>query len=299
MPNLKETRNRIKGVKSTQKITKAMKMVATAKLKKIRDSLIALREYTHEIELLISASLSNLSEAERKEIMSHPLIAKLNSADSPHLIIFNTSNKGLCGGINNQNIKYLKNRISELQNRKHKILIYCVGKKGFDYCNSHYKEYLVNKAPVMLDEKNSFNTENIKNEIANTITEHGVSASSVMFAQFVSTTTQKTTEIHLTPIHASKIHGQNKFPTEYIFDSSKIELIKNLIPEFMFCKILSSVLENATSEQSARMIAMENANNAAGKLIKNLTLIYNRIRQSNITREISEIVSGVESLKQV
>ena len=298
MANLKETRIRIKGIKSTQKITKAMKMVATAKLKKIRESLVVLKEYTAEIEFLISKTLKSLSDEEVKSISTHPLVRRNTEGNAPHLIIFNTSNKGLCGAINSYNIKHLKAKVASLEARGHKILIYSIGKKGFDYCQNHYPEYLYNKSPIILEEKQGFVLDAIKDEVVGLITASNASSSSIIFSQFINTATQKTTEVSLTPIHSIKTSGE-QHESEYLFDAPKMEIMLKLIPEFMLCKILLSVLENATSEQSARMIAMENASNNAGKAIKNLTLIYNRIRQANITREISEIVAGVESLKQV
>ncbi len=295
MANLKETRSRIKSIKSTQKITKAMKMVATAKLKKIRDALSALKEYTDEIETLISQTISRLTDEEMKEFGNHPLIRHIKSHQR-NLIILNTSNKGLCGGINNYNLKALKTKVEFLKSRGNEIFIFAIGKKGFDYCQNHYPEMLCNKNPVILEEKSGFNLDTVKSEIYNIIAEKGISSSMIIFTKFVNTTTQKTQEAMLSPILPSRGHEQKE---DYHFDSKISAILTRLMPEFMLCKILLSVFENATSEQSARMIAMENATNNASKAIKNLTLIYNRIRQANITREISEIVAGVESLKQV
>jgi F-type H+-transporting ATPase subunit gamma len=297
MANLKETRNRIKSIKSTQKITKAMKMVATAKLKKIRDLLISLKDYTEEIEYLISNTISRLTEDEAKVFARNPLTTHKLKGEEFNLIILNTSNKGLCGSINNYNIKALKAKVEEITSRRNKLIIYAIGKKGFDYCEAHYPELLYNKSPVILEEKTGFQLEKVKDEITNIITTKGISSSSIIFTKFISTTTQKTENVLLTPIHSSKNTYQNGL--DYEFDGSKVEILSKLLPEFMLCKILLSVFENATSEQSARMVAMDNASTNAGKAIKNLTLIYNRIRQANITREISEIVAGVESLKQI
>ncbi len=297
MANLKETRNRIKSIKSTQKITKAMKMVATAKLKKIRDLLASLKEYTEEIEYLISNTISRLTDEETKIFSNNPLIVHKPRGQECNLLILNTSNKGLCGGINNYNLKALKARVEEAKLRQNKIMIYAIGKKGFDYCEAHYPELLYNKSPVILEEKSGFELDKIKDEITNIISEKGISSSTIIFTKFLNTTTQKTEEMLLTPIHSSKATSRHKI--DYHFDGEKAEILSKLLPEFMLCKILLSVFENATSEQSARMIAMDNATTNAGKAIKNLTLIYNRIRQANITREISEIVAGVESLKQV
>lgn len=292
MANLKETRNRIRSIKSTQKITKAMKMVATAKLKKIRDSLVSLREYESEIEYLISTTLSRISTEEVKIIESHPLVAEGKTPS--HLIIFNTSNKGLCGGINNYNIKHLKVRILELEAKKYNIIIYTIGKKGFDYCLSHFNKYLFNKNSIILDEKNGKQIEAIKDDITNIIVNSKVSSSSIIFTKFVGTTIQNTVELPLTPIKNLRNYNSR---IDYEFDVKPVDLALLLIPEFMLCKILLATFENITSEQSARMVAMENASNNAGKAVKNLTLVYNRIRQANITKEISEIVAGAESCK--
>ena len=297
MANLKETRGRIKSIKSTEKITKAMKMVATAKLKKIRDSLEALKEYKEEIGFLISNTISRLSEEDMKKFQNNPLILKhQNTEKVVNLIILNTSNKGLCGGINNYNIKALNAKVEGFKKRGHEIIIYCIGKKGFEYCVNHYSEYLYNKAPIIIDEKTNFGLDAVKNEIMNIILNKGVHSSSIIFSNFVNTTTQKTAEVPLTPIHS--ISGTNGDSEKYEFDVKTGEILTKLLPEFMLCNILLTVFENATSEQSARMIAMDNASGNAKKAIQNLTLIYNRIRQANITREISEIVAGVESLKQ-
>lgn len=298
MPNLKETRGRIKSIKSTEKITKAMKMVATAKLKKIRDSLVALKKYHHEIEILISSTLSRLSEEEMKKFQNHPLITQYKDDDNIHnLIILNTSNKGLCGGINNYNLKMLASKVKALEARNHQITIYCIGKKGFDYCKNHYPSYLYNSNPIIVDEKTNFALDEIKDEIVEIISSNKMYSSSIIFSNFINTATQKSKEINLTPVHSTKQNSKNS--EKYEFDLMPGEVLSRLLPEFMLCKILLTVFENATSEQSARMIAMDNASGNAKKAIKNLTLIYNRIRQANITREISEIVAGVESMKQV
>jgi F-type H+-transporting ATPase subunit gamma len=295
MANLKETRGRIKSIKSTQKITKAMKMVATAKLKKIRDSLTTLKEYTSEIEHTIASTISCLTDKDMKAFQSNPLIVKKEKGHEVNLIILNTSNKGLCGGINNYNLKALKTNVENLEKREgHKIIIYTIGKKGFDYCLSHFPKYLHNKTPVILEEKNGFKLDEIKNEIMQIIIQNEVSSSSIIFSKFISTTTQKTEEVMLTPIKSSNFIKHENL--EYNFDSQRKDVLIHLLQEYMLCKILLSVFENATSEQSARMIAMENATTNACKAIKNLTLIYNRIRQANITREISEIVAGAASL---
>jgi F-type H+-transporting ATPase subunit gamma len=297
MANLKETRVRIKSIKFTEKITKAMKMVATAKLKKIRDSLDSLKEYKKELNIMISSIISRLSETELKKFHSNPLISNSNSnSNIANLIIFNTSNKGLCGGINNYNIKKLNTKVEELKNRNHNIIIYCIGKKGFDYCSSHYPQYLFNKKPTIIDEKTNFNLDMVKDEIMNIILTNKIYSSSIIFSNFINTNTQKTTEVELTPIHSIKSSKLNS--DKYQLDSNAGDILTKLLPEFMLCSILFTVFENATSEQSARMIAMDNATNNAKKAIQSLTLIYNRIRQANITREISEIVAGVESLKQ-
>ncbi len=297
MANLKETRGRIKSIKSTEKITKAMKMVATAKLKKIRDCLTSLKEYKDEVEGLISYTLSHLPDEQAKNFQNNPLITK-NKAQSQtsNLIILNTSNKGLCGGINTYNIKMLNAKVSAFKDRGHNIIIYCIGRKGFDYCKNHYPDLLYNKQPVMVDEKTDFNLEEIKTEIANIITANHISSSLIIFSNFVSTTVQKPSEVMLTPIH--EVKNKKVSDNKYEFDTAPCVLLEALIPEYMLCKLLLTVFENATSEQSARMIAMDNASGNARKAIKNLTLIYNRIRQANITREISEIVAGVESLRQ-
>ena len=274
-----------------------MKMVATAKLKKIRDLLTSLKDYTEEIEYLISNTISRLTEEEYKVFARNPLTTHKPKGQEFNLIILNTSNKGLCGSINNYNLKALKMRVEEAITRKNKVMIYAIGKKGFDYCEAHYPELLYNKSPIVLEEKTGFQLDKIKDEITNIIVEKGISSSVIIFTKFVSTTTQKTENTLLTPIHSSKSNVQ--IGVDYEFDGSKVDILSRLLPEFMLCKILLSVFENATSEQSARMVAMDNATTNAGKAIKNLTLIYNRIRQANITREISEIVAGVESLKQV
>ena len=298
MANLKETRGRIKSIKSTEKITKAMKMVATAKLKKIRDSLECLKEYKQEIGFLISNTISRLSEDEIKKFQNNPLVLKNQKSGSmTNLIILNTSNKGLCGGINNYNIKALNARVEECKKRGHEVIIYCIGKKGFDYCLNHHSGHLYNKSPIVIDEKTNFGLDGVKNEVMQIILDNNIYSSSIIFSNFVNTTTQKTTEAPLTPIHLMKKEVSES--EKYHFDVKTGEILTKLLPEFMLCNILLTVFENATSEQSARMIAMDNASGNAKKAIQGLTLIYNRIRQANITREISEIVAGVESLKQV
>ena len=297
MPNLKEIRGRIRGIKSTQKITKAMKMVATAKLKRMRDALLALKDYSNELEIIISNLLFGLSEEEVERLHANPFMRK-NPPSNPHLIIFNTSNKGLCGGINNYNIKKLKEEVLSLEAKGRSILIYTIGKKGYDYCKTAFPQYLHNTAPVMIEFRDGMNIDFITKEIADLVSEKGIANSEVIFTEFVNTAMQTTNSFILTPLHGIKKDSKHGF-NKYELNDDKFEILTRLIPEFVSTKILMSIFENATSEQAARMIAMENASNNTTKAIKTLTLLYNRIRQAAITREISEIVSGVESLKQV
>jgi len=302
MANLKALKNRIKSVKSTQKITKAMKMVAASKLRRSQLAAEAARPFA----LAMEGMLRNLAAGFTQNDSAPPLLIG-NGRDDRHMLIVATSDRGLCGGFNSSIIKGARLKIRQLAAEGKKIRIFSVGRKSEDALkkNNDIVEKITGlsrRAPTFKD------AENIAHKIISMYNHGEFDVCGIFYNHFKSAISQEVTYQQLIPLLVDgggwKVEGEettnhqppttNHAPYEY--EPNEEEILKELLPQNLAIQIYRALLENAASEQAARMMAMDNATRNAGDMIKDLTLVYNRTRQAAITKELIEIISGAEAV---
>ena len=286
MSKLKLIRKRITTVRSTQKITKAMKMVAASRLRKAQSAIETLRPYAYRTRDIISQL------AARSDFQDHPLLAQREPKKVELLIL--TSDRGLCGGFNS-NINRTADRYIKANERGHdSIGLDIVGRKGLEYfkrrdvqINTVFKDILIDPSQGKASE--------IAEHAIRSFKEDGLDALYVVYNEFKSAMTQKVTIEQLLPIVPAPIEEGRTLP-EFIYEPGKREILDSVIPGHVTVQILRMLLESVASEMGARMSAMDSATKNAGELIAKLTLQYNRARQAAITKELIEIISGMEAL---
>lgn len=285
MANLKEVRGRIQSVVSTQQITKAMKMVAAAKLRKAQDAIIQMRPYSQKL----SALLQNLSAAAGSDFESPFMEVR---EPNKILLVMVTSDRGLCGAFNTNIIKAISHLYNEVYAGK-EVSVLCIGKKGYDFyskrlprVNGDYHLIFSNLSYVAVQEAGQW----IMDAFANRQFDRVV----VVYNEFKNVATQIVREEQLLPFQASQQEGGSQ--TDYIYEPGKEAILTELIPKALGIQLFKSVLDSNAAEQGARMTAMDKATENAGELLKELKLMYNRTRQASITTEILEIVGGAEAL---
>ncbi|HVY85307.1 MAG TPA: F0F1 ATP synthase subunit gamma [Caulobacterales bacterium] len=292
MPSLKEFRNRIASVKSTQKITKAMQMVAAAKLKRAQGSAEAARPYADRMARVIA----NLAAAVKGD--SAPLLLRGTGKSDVHLLVVATSERGLCGGFNTQIVRLVRERIAELQAAGKTVKLLCVGKKGRDQLRRLY-------APLIVDyiDLSGFRTVSagaaqiVAAKVLELFEAGQFDVATLFFSRFRSVISQVPTARQLIPAVAPEgVKPPDLKGAVYEYEPSEEEILEALLPQYLSGQILQALLENQAGFYGAQMSAMDNATRNAGDLIKKLTLRYNRQRQANITKELIEIISGAEAL---
>ena len=281
MPSIKEVKNRIGSVKSTQQLTKAMKMVAAAKLKKAQDKVLQLRPYSKKLNEI----LSNLSDSINNELFKERNVNKV-------LVVIVSSDKGLCGGFNSSLIKEFKSFSND--NNFNNITVLPIGKKAYDFFKNSNFDLILD----YWEELNEFSYEKsseICDFIISSFIESRFDKVSIIYNEFKNVAVQKTVSENFLPVIQEETK-QNDSNNNYIFEPQKNKIIDDLIPQTLKTQLLKSVLESNASEQGSRMTAMSHATDNAGELLKELKLTYNRSRQAAITKEILEIVGGAEAL---
>ena len=281
MPSIKEVKNRIGSVKSTQQLTKAMKMVAAAKLKKAQDKVLQLRPYSKKLNEI----LSNLSDSINNELFKERNVNKV-------LVVIVSSDKGLCGGFNSSLIKEFK--LFNNDNNFNNITVLPIGKKAYDFFKNSNFDLILD----YWEELNEFSYEKsseICDFIISSFIESRFDKVSIIYNEFKNVAVQKTVSENFLPVIKEETK-QNDSNNNYIFEPQKNKIIDDLIPQTLKTQLLKSVLESNASEQGSRMTAMSQATDNAGELLKELKLTYNRSRQAAITKEILEIVGGAEAL---
>lgn len=298
MASLKDLKNRIKSVKSTQKITKAMKMVAAAKLRRAQEAAEEARPYAEKME----AMLRSLAESVRGGDNAPVLLAGTGN-DKTHLLIVATSDRGLCGGFNGSIIRAARLKLRELLKEGKQPKLYCIGRKGHDLLKREFGAMIIGKALDFSKKKSlSFQEINeVAGEILALIEREGVDVCSIYFNHFKSAISQEVTAQQLMPlplaaIEASGAEAPGEASASYEFEPEEGEILETLLPRNFAVQIYHAMLENSASEQGARMTAMDNATRNAGEMIDRLSLQYNRTRQAAITTELTEIISGAEAL---
>ena len=294
MPNLDDLKKRIGSVKSTQKITKAMKMVAAAKLRRAQESAESSRPYADSMRDLIGAISSGYSPTSTERNL---LTGDEN--DNVHMLILFTSERGLCGGFNSVVTKSLRENIENLQKENKTVKIICVGKKGYDILKRQYSEIITEVIDMREVKSVSYqDAKNISDKIIKMFFDGEFDKCSIFYNKFQSVISQIPTEQQIVPIELeedSSNEGTND-QSAFDFEPGESEILEELLPLNFTIQIFKALLESAASEQGARMSAMDNASRNASDMIDNLTLFYNRSRQAVITKELIEIISGAEAV---
>jgi len=292
MPSLDDLKKRISSVKSTQKITKAMKMVAAAKLRRAQESAEKGRPYSEKMNNII-LNLSN-SVAD-KQSASKFLVG--TGKNNIHLCVVITADKGLCGGFNTNICRKAKNYFEKLLKEGKTLKIFTVGSKGDDQLKRIYGRYVVDKINFKGFKSITYKeAEKVSDIIIKLFNESQFDVCKIFYNQFKNVMTQIPQIQQIIPMENKKIEENKILDNFYEFEPEESEILENLLPRNITTQIFKAFLENAASEQGSRMTAMDSATRNAGELVDKLTITYNRSRQAVITKELIEIISGAESL---
>ena len=291
MPSLDDLKKRISSVKSTQKITKAMKMVAAAKLKRAQDSAEKGRPYSEKMNNIILNLSSGISDKQNA-----PKLMSGTGNDKIYLCVVMTSDRGLCGGFNSNIIKKAKTYFSKLLKEGKELKIITVGSKGNDQLKRVYGEKIIENISFK-NSKNSnyFDAEKVGKSIIEKFINDEFDVCTIFYNQFKNVITQIPQAQQIIPFNIEN-NTENESTESYEFEPDEDEILNNLLPKNISTQIFKAMLENSASEQGARMSAMDNATRNAGEMVDKLTIEYNRSRQAAITKELIEIISGAESL---
>ena len=291
MPSLDDLRKRIKSVKSTQKITKAMKMVAAAKLRKAQENAEKGRPYSEKMNNIILNLSNSITEKENA-----PKLLAGTGNEKVHLCIVLTADRGLCGGFNTNIVKKAKSFFEKIKSEEKSLKIITVGSKGYDQLKRIYESQIIEKISFK-DSKvtNYLDAEIVGKKIIELFEKNEFDICTIFYNQFKNVITQIPQEQQIIPLKSSKVK-ENSVDDNYEFEPEEDEILSNLLPKNISTQIFKAMLENSASEQGSRMSAMDSATRNAGELVDKLTINYNRSRQAAITKELIEIISGAESL---
>ena len=292
MASLDDLKKRIKSVKSTQKITKAMKMVAAAKLRKAQESAEKGRPFSEKMNNIILNLSKSISD---KDNASKFLVG--TGKDNTHLCVVITSDRGLCGGFNTNICRKAKNYFDNILKENKTLKIFTVGSKGYDQLKRIYGKYIIEKINFKGSRKITYKeAENVGKIIIRLFNESQFDICKIFYNKFKNVITQIPQEQQLIPAESGKREKEKMQDNFYEFEPEENEILNDLLPRNISAQIFKAFLENGASEQGSRMTAMDNATRNAGDLVDKLTINYNRSRQAAITKELIEIISGAESL---
>jgi len=299
MANLKDLKNRIESVKSTRKITSAMKMVAAAKLRRAQEAAESARAYSERMDRMVRSLAVSFDGVE-----GGPELLAGNGANQTHLVVIFTSDRGLCGGFNGTIVRESRNIIRDLKADGKTVKLLLVGRKGSDLLKSEHKDAFVDTITGIVGKRGIAYSE--ATSVADTVSgmfEAGeFDVCSIVFNKFKSAMTQIVTHQQLIPFTADEVEGvdegekDEELTASYEFEPEESEILEVLLPKNLGVQIYQAMLESSASENGARMTAMDSASRNAGDMIDRLTLTYNRSRQAAITSELIEIISGAEAL---
>ncbi len=290
MPSLKDLKNRIESVKSTRKITKAMQMVAAAKLRRAQDAAEASRPYTERFNTVMGGLAASVGGSD-----SAPKLLSGTGSDQVQLLIIMTAERGLCGGFNSNIAKLAKTHAQKLLSEGKTVKIVTVGKKGRDAIKRELGDYFVDHVDLSEVKRVGYaNAQDIAKDILGRFDAGEFDVATIFYARFENVVTQHPTAQQIIP--ASFEQEEDADVTLYDYEPGEEEILADLLPRGVATAIFSALLENAASEQGARMSAMDNATRNAGEMIDKLTIEFNRSRQAVITNELIEIISGAEAL---
>ena len=292
MPSLDDLKKRIKSVKSTQKITKAMKMVAAAKLKKAQENAENGRPYSKKLQKIIL----NLTNAVYNDENAPKLLIG-NGSDKVYLCVVITADKGLCGSFNSSICKSAKNFFKKILSENKDLKIITIGSKGFDQLKREYGKFIIQKISYKDKKYISFKeADEVSKIIIDLFNDNKFDKCHIFFNNFKNVITQVPQNLQIIPTHQISSKEENKDSDPYEFEPEEKDILEDLLPKNIATQVYTAFLENAASEQGSRMTAMDNATRNAGDLVDKLTINYNRSRQAAITKELIEIISGAESL---
>ena len=292
MPSLDDLKKRIKSVKSTQKITKAMKMVAAAKLRKAQESAEKGRPYSQKMQNIILNLTKSISDPQNA-----PKLMVGTGQDKTYLCVVMSADRGLCGGFNSNICKLAKTNFKKILSDGKELKIITVGIKGLDQIKREYGKYVIKKFSFKEKKKITFNeAEIIGNEITQLFNEKQFDKCILFYNNFKNVITQIPQAQQIIPTEQKTVKETDDNSLLYEFEPEEDEILEDLLPKNISTQVFKAFLENAASEQGSRMTAMDNATRNAGDLVDKLTINYNRSRQASITKDLIEIISGAESL---
>ena len=291
MASLKDMRVRIAATKATQKITKAMQMVAASKLRRAQSAAEAARPYAERMDRVlgnIAASVAGLDSA--------PALLRGTGADKTHLLIVCTAERGLCGAFNSAIVRLAREHINRLTSEGKNVEILCVGRKGFEQLRRNYERQIVEVVELRGVRSIGFaQAEMVADKVLKRFADGGFDVATLFFSRFKSVIAQIPTAQQIIPpvLEGTAATGVT---ASYEYEPEEVDILTELLPRNIAVQVFRALLENAASEQGARMSAMDNATRNAGEMIRKQTITYNRTRQAMITKELIEIISGAEAL---
>ncbi len=289
MPSLKDLRNRIASVKATQKITKAMQMVAAAKLRRAQAAAEAARPYAERMETVLANLAAGVTGS------SAPRLIAGTGSDKVHLLLVCTAERGLCGAFNSSIARLARDKALALKAEGKTVKIICVGKKGYDLLKRQFEKDIIELIDLRSFKQIGYaNAETIAQNVLSRFAAGEFDVATVFFSKFKSVISQLPTAQRIIPAEIPA--GTKATEAVYDYEPDEGEILETLLPRNLTVQVLRALLENAASEQGARMSAMDSATRNAGEMIKKQTQLYNRSRQAMITKELIEIISGAEAL---
>lgn len=291
MPSLKDLKNRIESVKSTRKITKAMQMVAAAKLRRAQEAAEAARPYAERFNAVMSGLAASVGNSD-----GAPRLLSGTGADQVHMLVVMTSERGLCGGFNATIARLARQHIAELQAAGKTVKILTVGKKGREQLKRDYEDLLIDHVDLSAVKRVGYdNAAGIARDLIGRFEAGEFDVATIFYNQFKSVISQIPTAKQVIPATFEE-EETDSASSLYSYEPSEDAILADLLPRGVSTQVFTALLENAASEQGARMSAMDNATRNAGDMIDKLTIEYNRSRQAAITKELIEIISGAEAL---
>ncbi|MBB3542678.1 MULTISPECIES: F0F1 ATP synthase subunit gamma [unclassified Rhizobium] len=294
MPSLKDLKNRIASVKATQKITKAMKMVAAAKLRRAQEAAEAARPYSQRMGAVLANIAGAMTEAD-----GAPALMTGTGKDQVHLLVVCTAERGLCGGFNSQISRFARDHARKLIAEGKTVKFFTVGKKGYDVLRREFASLIAERKELRDVKKVSFeNADQIGKRVIEMFEAGEFDVCTLFYSEFKSVISQVPTAQQLIPASAptAVVQDAEHAGAVYEYEPDPASILEDLIPRNISVQIFRALLENVAGEMGAKMSAMDNATRNAGEMINKLTLSYNRQRQAQITKELIEIISGAEAL---
>ena len=289
MPNLSDLKSRIASVKSTRKITKAMQMVASAKLRRAQDAAQAGRPYAERFNSVMTGLASSVGASE-----GGPRLLTGTGSEQTQLLVVMTAERGLCGGFNSNIVKLARVAAKKLLAEGKSVKILTVGKKGRESLKREFGDALIDHVDLSDVKRVGYdNAEKIARNVLSRFNNNEFDVAKIFFSEFGSIINQVPTELQVIPAKFNSAVGEREV---YDYEPSEEDILADLLPRAVATQVFTALLENAASEQGARMSAMDNATRNAGEMIDKLTIQYNRSRQAKITNELIEIISGAEAL---